>query len=170
MEKTIGAVEARRSLGRILQDVAAHGDRVVVERNGQPVAAVVPIDVYNRWKHLRTDFFARIQQASERADLTPEEADQFAADAVAAVRAISCCQRRERLGRVDESDHRRSRTVRWTPLHPGDAYPCDRRPRPPCRRPTAEQVLVELPDLEPEDVRAALQFAARWLDHPILVA
>ena len=35
---------------------------------------------------------------------------------------------------------------------------------------TAEQVLDELPDLEPEDVRAALQFAARWLDHPILVA
>jgi prevent-host-death family protein len=47
MEKTIGAFEVRRSLGRILQDVAANGNRVVVERNGQPVAAVVPIDVYN---------------------------------------------------------------------------------------------------------------------------
>jgi uncharacterized protein (DUF433 family) len=35
---------------------------------------------------------------------------------------------------------------------------------------TAEQILEELPDLEPEDLRAALQFAARWLDHPILVA
>lgn len=35
---------------------------------------------------------------------------------------------------------------------------------------TAEQIVEELPDLEPEDLRAALQFAARWLDHPILVA
>jgi uncharacterized protein (DUF433 family) len=35
---------------------------------------------------------------------------------------------------------------------------------------SAEQVLEELPDLEPEDVRAALQFASRKLDHPILAA
>jgi len=35
---------------------------------------------------------------------------------------------------------------------------------------TAEQILDEMPDLEPEDLRACLQFAARWLDHPILVA
>jgi uncharacterized protein (DUF433 family) len=35
---------------------------------------------------------------------------------------------------------------------------------------TAEQILAEMPDLEAEDLRAALQFAARWLDHPILVA
>jgi uncharacterized protein (DUF433 family) len=35
---------------------------------------------------------------------------------------------------------------------------------------TAEQILDEMPDLEPEDLQACLQFAARWLDHPILVA
>jgi uncharacterized protein (DUF433 family) len=35
---------------------------------------------------------------------------------------------------------------------------------------SAEQVLEELPDLEPEDVRAALQFAVRRLDHPVLAA
>src|SRR4051812_31263995 len=33
-----------------------------------------------------------------------------------------------------------------------------------------EQILDEMPDLDQHDVRAALQFAARWLDHPILVA
>ncbi len=32
-----------------------------------------------------------------------------------------------------------------------------------------EQILEELPDIEPEDIKAALQFAARKLDHPILV-
>ena len=32
------------------------------------------------------------------------------------------------------------------------------------------QVLEELPDLEPEDVAACLRFASRRLDHPILAA
>ena len=34
---------------------------------------------------------------------------------------------------------------------------------------SADQVIEELPDLEPDDVRAALQFAARRMDHPVLV-
>lgn len=33
-----------------------------------------------------------------------------------------------------------------------------------------EQVLEELPDLEEEDLTAALQFASRKLDHPVLAA
>lgn len=33
-----------------------------------------------------------------------------------------------------------------------------------------EQILEELPDLEPEDINAALQFAAKRFDHPVLVA
>jgi uncharacterized protein (DUF433 family) len=35
---------------------------------------------------------------------------------------------------------------------------------------STEQVLEELPDLEPEDIAAALRFAARKLDHPVLAA
>jgi len=35
---------------------------------------------------------------------------------------------------------------------------------------TAAQILEELPDLEPEDLRASLVFAARRLNHPIVVA
>ena len=34
---------------------------------------------------------------------------------------------------------------------------------------TAEQILRELPDLEPEDLRACLMFAAGKLDHPVVV-
>ena len=34
----------------------------------------------------------------------------------------------------------------------------------------AEQILMEMPDLENEDLQAALQYAARKLDHPILAA
>lgn len=35
---------------------------------------------------------------------------------------------------------------------------------------SAEQILEELPDLEMEDLQAALQYAARRLDHPVLAA
>lgn len=35
---------------------------------------------------------------------------------------------------------------------------------------TREQVLEELPDLEPEDITASLRYASRRLDHPILAA
>ena len=33
-----------------------------------------------------------------------------------------------------------------------------------------EQILEELPDLELEDIKAALLYAVRKLDHPVLVA
>jgi prevent-host-death family protein len=87
MERAIGAVEVGQSFGQILDGVAARGDRVLVEREGEPVAAVVPIEVYNQWKRSRADFFERMRQASAHADLTPDEADRLAAEAVAAVRA-----------------------------------------------------------------------------------
>lgn len=35
---------------------------------------------------------------------------------------------------------------------------------------TAEQILAEMPDLEPQDLQACLQFAGRRLDHPIVAA
>lgn len=35
---------------------------------------------------------------------------------------------------------------------------------------TTEEVLEELPDLEKADIQAALQYAARRLDHPLLAA
>lgn len=35
---------------------------------------------------------------------------------------------------------------------------------------TPEQVVDELPDLDLEDVRAALRFASQRFDHPVLVA
>jgi uncharacterized protein (DUF433 family) len=35
---------------------------------------------------------------------------------------------------------------------------------------SAEQIVEELPDLNPEDVQAAMLYAARRLDHPVLAA
>ena len=35
---------------------------------------------------------------------------------------------------------------------------------------TPQEILKELPDLEQEDIKAALSYAARRMDHPVLVA
>lgn len=35
---------------------------------------------------------------------------------------------------------------------------------------TAESILAHHPDLEPDDLRACLAYAARELDHPVLTA
>ena len=35
---------------------------------------------------------------------------------------------------------------------------------------TTPEILRELPDLEPEDIRACLQYASRKLNHPVLIA
>lgn len=89
MEKSIGAYEIRRRLGKVLQEVVASGDRYVVERHGEPVAAVVPIEVYNQWKRARSDFFDQLRLISERANLSPEEAETLVDEAVRAVRGDS---------------------------------------------------------------------------------
>ena len=62
MEKRIGAFEARRQLGKVLQDVIANGDQYLVERHGEAVAAVVPIEVYRQWKNARKAFFDRLHK------------------------------------------------------------------------------------------------------------
>ena len=87
MERNSGAFEIRRQFGKILEAIIVRGDRFVVERHGEPVAAVVPIQVYNEWKRGREAFFEQIRAVSERADLTAETAEQLANQAVKAVRA-----------------------------------------------------------------------------------
>jgi len=86
MEKTIGASEAGRSFGKILNEITARQDKFVVERHGQAVAAVVPIEIYNQWKRQREAFFAKLRETSEQTNLTPAAADLLAEEAVQAVR------------------------------------------------------------------------------------
>lgn len=99
-ETTISAFDARRKFGKVLDCVAARGDSVIVERHGEPVAAVVPIAAYRQWQQqreaARQRFFERARQSAERANLSAEEAEAIAAEAVAEVRA----ERRARAERA----------------------------------------------------------------------
>lgn len=86
MDKMVGAFEARRQLGQILKSVAGKGDRYVVEYHGEPVAAVVPIELYAQWKRDREAFFDRLEAAAARANRAPTEAEALAEEAGEAVR------------------------------------------------------------------------------------
>ena len=86
MEKTVKAFDARRQFGKILQEVAAKGDKFVVERHGEPIAAVVPKEVYQQLKPTRQAFIDKIRVVSQRANLTEEEAEKLVREAVRAVR------------------------------------------------------------------------------------
>ena len=35
---------------------------------------------------------------------------------------------------------------------------------------SAEQILEEMPDLDADDLKAALLYASHWLDHPVVAA
>ncbi len=87
MEKTLGVTEARKELSSIVEQVQYRGDSYVISRYGKPAAAVVPIEVYESWQSQREEFFDLVRSLQQEAGLSPREADEVAAEAVAAVRA-----------------------------------------------------------------------------------
>jgi prevent-host-death family protein len=87
MERKVAAFDARRKFGEILDEVMAKGDNYVVERHGKPIAAVVPIDLYEQWKRSREAFFDRLQATVEHANVPEDEAMALANEAVKKVRA-----------------------------------------------------------------------------------
>lgn len=47
MLKTISAMQARQSLGRVMNEVALKGDDYIIERDGKPIVAVVSLDKFS---------------------------------------------------------------------------------------------------------------------------
>lgn len=87
MDKTIAAFEARRQFGKILQDVLSNRNSYLVERHGEEVAAIVPIQVFRFWQEERKALFDSMRLAAETANMSEEEAMALAEEAVQAVRA-----------------------------------------------------------------------------------
>ena len=53
----ISGWDARWSFGKILDTVGFRGDAVVVEKNGERLAAIVPIQLLDKWEEERKAFF-----------------------------------------------------------------------------------------------------------------
>ncbi|HEX5164143.1 MAG TPA: type II toxin-antitoxin system Phd/YefM family antitoxin [Thermomicrobiales bacterium] len=90
-DTTISASEARRAFGKVLDRVSAGGESIVIERRGEPVAAVASIGDYRQWQSQREAARARLgaffETVSERADIPPHEADAFSLEVGSHIRA-----------------------------------------------------------------------------------
>ncbi len=83
----MGAFEARRNFGKLLTDVGYKGASIVVEKNGEKLVAIVPIEVLESWKQNRKELFNTMRQLQKEANMSPEEADKLAAEAVRVTRS-----------------------------------------------------------------------------------
>lgn len=84
MEKTIGAFEARRNLGKMIEEAYYRKDSFIIERSGRPMAVLVSIEDYQKWQRLaKEQVFAMLQTAQKRsAKVSPAEADRDVRDAL----------------------------------------------------------------------------------------
>ncbi len=88
MKKSISTQELESKVGEIMDSVSQRGDCYVIERDGKPVAAMVPVEVLERDERERASFFDLIERIHERNKGIPEEELQAEIDqAVMEVRA-----------------------------------------------------------------------------------
>jgi len=87
MAKRMSAKEARSKFADLLGSVNYGGEEVIVERSGRPVAAVIPVPVYERLVAERKARFEVIDRVrSHSTGATVEEIESDVRDAVTKVR------------------------------------------------------------------------------------
>lgn len=96
MEKTIGAFEARRSLGKLIEEAFYKKDSFIIERSGRAMAVLVSIEDYQRWQRLAQDqVLAMMEQAQKRTAKVPTaELDRDVREAVKTLRQENRAHRR----------------------------------------------------------------------------
>lgn len=84
----VGAREARNGFAELLGKVHYGRQAVIIERSGKPMAAMIPIDLFEQMVTEREARFRVVDQVRSRvSELPPEEVEADVAEAVAAVRA-----------------------------------------------------------------------------------
>jgi len=87
MTKRISAKEARTRFADLVGSVHYGGEEVIVERSGRPVAAVIPVEMYERLVAERRARFEIIDRIRSRLpDKTTEEIEKDVAAAIDEVR------------------------------------------------------------------------------------
>jgi len=90
MTKRISAREARSKFADLMGSVRYGGEEVIVERSGHPMAAVIPVEVYERLVAERRDRFEIIDRIRSRLpDFSLEQIAKDVTEAIAKTRAES---------------------------------------------------------------------------------
>jgi prevent-host-death family protein len=88
MVKKVTAIQARKNLGELLEEVYYRGDQYIIERAGKPMAAIVPLWQLEAWLSRREAFFGTVDEVRARQGaVAPEVVEQDIQEAIQAVRA-----------------------------------------------------------------------------------
>ena len=94
MAKHVGAREARSRFSDLIGSVRFGNEEVIVERSGKPMAAMIPIETYERLVAERRARFEVLDRIRSRLPEIPlEKIDKDVADAVAKVRSDAAARR-----------------------------------------------------------------------------
>jgi len=89
MAKHVSAREARNRFADIMGSIRYGGEEVIVERSGRPMAALIPVDTYERLvAERRTRFEVLDQIRSNLPDTAPKEIEKDVAHAIDTLRGI----------------------------------------------------------------------------------
>src|SRR5205823_5483076 len=103
--------------------VISNRDEVIVEHHGEPVAAVVPVEVLRYWQQSKRAFFDTMREISARVDMSEEEVDELIEEVIREVRSRQKVveKMREMAERADmspeEADELAAEAVRWARSH-----------------------------------------------------
>jgi prevent-host-death family protein len=65
MTKAIPAVQARQQFGTLLNEVDLKGSQIVIERDGKPMAVMIPYRQFESWFQKREKSFERLEEAAK---------------------------------------------------------------------------------------------------------
>ena len=74
--------EAKRNLDELLKELVSGDGELLIEQDAASVFVVLPLDAYDRKRRAREAVAEFMRIGAERANLSPEEADKLAAEAV----------------------------------------------------------------------------------------
>lgn len=86
LETIVPANDAQRRFGQLLRAVVTRGERIAIQVEGESVAALVPFDTYLHWLRHWHHTADLLDWAASNADLSDDEAEKLAKEAVAEVR------------------------------------------------------------------------------------
>ncbi len=87
MVKTVSVADVCGRFEELADEVRERGDGYIVEKDGQPLVAVVPVEQLRSWESGREELFAVIHEIHERnKDAGPGEIERDIEDALREVR------------------------------------------------------------------------------------
>ncbi len=86
MLKTISAMKARKNLGQIMNEVSIRSDSYIIERNGKPLVAIVPVSFLEEQELKKKGFLNLLDKAQSNSNVTEEDIQNDIREAIKEVR------------------------------------------------------------------------------------